>query len=117
MRAKLLFWIPRVLTIISIIFMMMFSLDVFNGNEPFSRKILGFLMHNIPVLILTSVLIVAWKWEVVGGILFILASIAGTLYYHSFSGNPGSLIVIGPFLLTGILFILHNLLYSPGKTE
>lgn len=117
MRSKLLFWTPRILTILSILFMMMFSLDVFNGNELFSRKIVGFLVHNIPVWILTSVLIVAWKREVTGGILFILSTIVGTLYYHSFSGNPGSLIVISPFLVTGILFILHNFLYSRGKTE
>lgn len=108
------------MAIISILFMTMFSFDVFDGNESFGMKMLGFLMHNIPVLILLVILIIAWKREIIGGILFILASFSGSLFYHSFSGNPGSLIVIAPFLLTGILFILHNIFYGRsylGKNE
>lgn len=112
MISRILYWIPRIITILSILFMIMFSFDVFSGNEPFSRKMLGFLIHNIPVLILIVILFIAWKWGVAGGVLFILASIFGFVFFHSFSGNPGSLIVIAPFLITGILFILHHVLYG-----
>jgi prepilin signal peptidase PulO-like enzyme (type II secretory pathway) len=117
MISKILYWIPRILAIISILFMTMFSFDVFGGNESFGMKMLGFLAHNIPVFILVAILIVAWKWEMAGGALFILASISGTVFFHSFSGNPGSLIVIAPFLLIGILFILHAVFFgvSPVK--
>lgn len=34
-------------------------------------------MHNIPTLILLAVLIISWKYEIVGGVVFILA---GLLY-------------------------------------
>ena len=112
MKEKALYWIPRVFTIFAILFMLMFSLDVFEGNEAIGRKLLGFVMHNIPVFILTVILIIAWKWEIPGGILFIAAFIAGGVFFKSFSGNPGSLIVILPFLITGVLFILHHLLYG-----
>ncbi len=112
MKSTILYWIPRILTILSILFLTMFSLDSFGGNETFSAKMLGFLIHNIPVLILIAILIIAWKWEIAGGILFILASLAGFIYFHSFSGNPGSLVVIAPFLIVGILFILHYVLYE-----
>jgi hypothetical protein len=117
MKAKTLYWIPRIFTILSILFMMMFSLDVFGGDEPLTRKLLGFLIHNIPALVLIGVLTIAWKWEVIGGALFIVAAIAGSFLFRAFSGNPGSLIVMGPFFIMGILFILHNLLYgkSSGK--
>jgi hypothetical protein len=108
MTNKLLYWVPRILTILAIIFMLMFSFDSFGGDEPLSKKILGFLVHNIPVLILIVVLIVAWKNELVGGLIFIAAFIAGTIFYRSFTGNPGSLVVILPFLITGILFILYH---------
>jgi hypothetical protein len=117
MRSKLLLWTPRILAILSILFMMMFSFDVFNGNEPLNKKMLAFLIHNIPVLILTLILIITFKWEVIGGILFIISAIAGSLFFHSFSGNPGSLIVLCPWVLVGILFILHDFLYSPKNTE
>lgn len=117
MKAKTLYWVPRILTILSILFMMMFSFDVFGGNEPFSRKLLGFLMHNIPVLILIAILIVAWKWEVIGGAVLIVASIAGCIFFRTFSGNPGSLIVMLPFFITGILFILHHVLYGRSSDK
>jgi hypothetical protein len=95
--------------------MTLFSLDVFGGNDSLGAKMLGFLMHNIPVLIVLAVLIVAWKREIAGGILFILAFIAGTIFFRSFSGNPGSIVVIAPFLIAGILFILHGVLYPIKK--
>lgn len=115
MKSKILYWTPRVLAIVSILFMAMFSLDVFGGNESFGMKILGFLAHNIPDLIVAVVLVIAWKWELAGGILFILAFVAGTLFFRSFSGNPGSIVVIAPILITGILFILHSLLFPVKK--
>jgi len=115
MKSRIFYWIPRVLAVISILFMAMFSLDAFDGDESFGMKMLGFLMHNIPVLIVTAILVIAWKWEFAGGILFILASIAGTIFFHSFTGNPDSIIVIAPFLIIGILFILHCFLYPLKK--
>jgi hypothetical protein len=112
MKAKILYWIPRILTILAILFMLMFSLDSLGGNEPIGRKILRLLVHNIPALILIGILIIAWRKEVAGGILFIVAFIAAAIFFRTFAGNPGSLIVILPFPLTGILFILHHYLYG-----
>ena len=112
MKEKTLYWVPRILTVIALFLMLMFSLDVFDGNETMGRKLLGFLMHNIPVLILIVILIISWKWEFIGGIFFIVAFIVSCFFFHSFSGNPWSLAVTSPFLLTGILFILHHYLYG-----
>jgi len=92
--------------------MLMFSFDSFEGDGPMSGKLLGFLMHNIPLLVLTLILVVAWKWEVTGGILMIAGFIAAGIFFRSFSGNPASLIVISPILVTGILFIIHGKLYK-----
>jgi hypothetical protein len=112
MTAKILYWVPRILTILAILFMMMFSLDMIGENIPLGKKLLGLLIHNLPALILAAILVVAWKKELIGGLLFIVAFIAASIFFRSFSGNPGSLIVILPFLLTGILFILHNRIYG-----
>ena len=116
MKEKTLYWVPRIFTIIALLFMLMFSFDVFDGNETFGRKLLGFLMHNIPVLILIAILIIAWKWEFAGGVLFIIAFIVSCYFFRSFAGNPGSLIVTSPFLITGILFIIHHFLYRKNST-
>lgn len=110
MKDKILYWIPRILAIGAILFMMMFSLDCF--EEGVAKDILlCIVMHNIPALIILGVLIIAWKWELIGGILFVIAFFAAAIFFKSFTGNPASLIVISPFLLTGILFFLHYYLY------
>ena len=115
MASKILYWIPRLLTILAILFMLMFSLDVFGGNDSVGKKLVGFVVHNIPVMILAVILIIAWKRELIGGVLLVAASIAGAIFFHSFTGNPASLIVISPFLITGILFILHSMLYPVNQ--
>jgi energy-coupling factor transporter transmembrane protein EcfT len=63
MKERILYWTPRILTILAILFMLMFSFDVFEGNEALGRKLAGFFMHNIPVIILAVILVIAWKWE------------------------------------------------------
>jgi hypothetical protein len=112
MKEKALYYIPRVFTIFAILFMGIFSLDAFDGTASFGQKLLGFLIHNISVLILTGILIVAWKRELLGGILFIVASVFGLFFFHSFTGNPWSIVVVGPFFLTGVLFIMHHIMYK-----
>ena len=108
MKDKIFFWTPRVLCILAILFMMMFSLDEFDGKTSLHLEFLGFLIHNIPAFILTVVLVIAWKNEFVGGLIFMLLFIVMCILFRSFTGNPYSLIVIGPFLIIGILFLLHH---------
>lgn len=111
MMNKILYWTPRALGILAILFMMMFSIDCFGEYPELGKKLLCFLMHNIPAFIVVLVLIIAWRWELVGGILFILVSLAGSIYFNGFGKNWGVLPIMAPFLVTGILFILHYSLY------
>jgi|SRR3989344_9382015 len=109
---KYLYWTPRILAILFILFLAMFSLDIFEGNYGFWGTILGLIMHNIPVFILIIVLIISWKHEIVGGIIFILA---GLFYIITLLMNPQlewymlswSLLIAGPAFLIGILFLLN----------
>jgi len=117
MILKILLWFARILSIISILFLMMFSFDVFEGNEPFIRQLLAFLKHNIPAFALIIALIVSWKYELAGGTIFIALFLVLGKFWGSFSGNTGSLILIAPFLLVGILFILHRVLIVRNKVR
>lgn len=110
MTKKLLYWTPRILAILAILIMMVFSMDCFEmgGKDAW----ICLVMHNIPAFIIIIVLIIAWKWELIGGILFAVAFIAAGIFFKSFTGNPASLIVISPFLVVGILFITYHLLYK-----
>jgi len=112
---RFVYWTPRILSIIFILFLAMFSLDVFDMKLGFWETALGLFMHNIPVFVLSIVLLISWKHEIVGGITFILA---GTLYIvmvlmnmlrNSFEWYMVSwiLIVAGPAFLIGVLFITN----------
>lgn len=107
---KFLYWTPRILSIIFIIFLALFSLDVFDGNYTFFQTLLGLFMHNIPSLFLLITLLISWKHEIVGGIVFILAGIfyiSMILINNSFEGSfYGALIIAGPAFFIGILFLL-----------
>ena len=113
MTKKLLYWTPRILAILAILFMMVFSMDCFEMGG--KDALICLVMHNIPAFIIIIVLIVAWKWELIGGILFAVAFIAAGIFFNSFTGNPASLIVISPFLVVGILFIVDYYLYLRKK--
>lgn len=111
---RFVYWTPRILSIIFILFLAMFSLDVFDSESSPSQIALGLLMHNIPVFILTVILIISWKHEIVGGVVFIL----GGLFYifqmvMTALTNPFevymlsySFIIAGPAFFIGILFII-----------
>jgi hypothetical protein len=113
--SKFIFWTPRILSICFILFLTLFSLDVFDGNYGFWGTLLALFMHNIPTLVLVAVLAISWKHEIVGGIAFVLAGLLYLLqlvitiiknppfhwYYLSWS-----LIIAGPAFLIGILFLV-----------
>jgi hypothetical protein len=75
-RNRFIFWAPRILPILFLLFMALFSLDVFDSCSGWDCA-LGLLIHNIPALILLIVLLVSWKYEIVGAVAFIFA---GLLY-------------------------------------
>ena len=113
MLNKVLFWTPRIFGILSILFMMMFSLDCFEMGG--TDALICLVMHNIPAFIIILVMVVAWKWELLGGILFVIVSFAGAVYFNGFGGNWGVMPVMAPFLLSGILFLVHYFLYIRKK--
>ena len=57
MPKKLIYWSPRILLILFILFLALFSLDVFDEAAGFWQTALALLMHNLPSLILTVILI------------------------------------------------------------
>ena len=113
---KFTYWSPRILSILFILFLSLFSLDIFDLRLGFWGTILGLFMHNIPSLVLTAILIISWKHEIVGGIVFILA---GMLYIaqllttiltntpHQWFMLSWSLTISGPAFLVGILFLVN----------
>ena len=106
------YWLPRVLSILFLCFLALFSLDIFGNNYTFWQTIAGLFIHNIPVFILAIILWISWKREWIAAITFILA---GLLYIAMLLMNPKlewymlswSLTIAGPAFLIGILFWIN----------
>ena len=116
---KTIHWLPRILCILAILFISMFALDTFAPELTFWQQILGFLIHLIPSYILIIFLIVAWKWELIGGMIFMILGFGFmpfiyTMNYHMNHSVWISLSIIlainFPFVVVGGLFILSHFL-------
>jgi hypothetical protein len=112
-------WIPRILGILTILFISMFALDSFVPGMPFLQQVAGFLIHMVPSFVLLVFLLVAWKWELVGGSILLILGLAFVpfIYMMNFHMNNsvwmslGVILVInGPVLLVGALFVLSHFL-------
>lgn len=109
---RFIYWAPRILSILFICFLALFSLDIFDMKLDFWGTVLGLFMHNIPSLVLLVVVLISWKHELVGAIAFTLA---GMLYIALTIGRAvpwpmamiWSLTIAGPAFLVGILFFVN----------
>jgi len=112
-----LFWSPRVLCIVAILFISLFALDAFNSNETIWRQTGDFVIHLIPTFILLGLLIIGWKWELTGSVLFVIAGLllSVLIFYHNYVVNHFTIrqcieavLLLGvPFVLVGLLFYFH----------
>jgi len=105
------YWSPRILTIVFILFISMFALDVFGNNYTLWQTVQGLFMHLIPSMILTVFLIIAWKREWVGAVGFFLFALVyiGMIVRRPLEGYmlSYSLIIAGPSIVVGILWWLN----------
>ena len=78
---RILFWSPRGLGILIAVFVSLFALDVFAEGYSLWETIGALLMHLIPTFVILVVLGIAWRWEWIGGFLFV---VLGVLYITLF---------------------------------
>jgi hypothetical protein len=102
-----LYWTPRILSILFALFVSLFALDVFGAGYSFWETLLALLIHLIPIYVILIVLAISWRWEWIGGALFI--SLAALYLVISWGQFPWStyLVMSGPPFLVGILFIIN----------
>jgi hypothetical protein len=114
---KAYYWVPRILAIMAILFISMFALDSFEAGLTAWQQLQHFVLHLIPSFVLLAVLAVAWRWEHIGGIIYLILGLSLTPFvfainYHRNHSIWISLMVIlvitMPFVLVGILFLVSN---------
>ncbi len=105
--ARLLYWSPRVLCIAFALFLSLFALDVFDEFHGFWLIVAAFAIHLIPAMVIVVVLIAAWRWEWLGGALFLLAAVYYAVHMLNRSVNnwPAVLSISFPLLVIAALFL------------
>ncbi len=112
---KFFYWLPRILCILSILFVSSFAFDTFTSEESFMVQFGEFILHIIPSLVLLFLLIVTWKKELLGGVIFMILGLGFSPYVfkmnynmnHSFWMSLGIIMTITiPFFIVGVLFLV-----------
>ena len=116
---KVFHWLPRIICILAILFVSIFAADAFAHELTIWQQLGAFVMHLIPSFILLAFLIVAWKWEYIGGIIFIIIGLglSPLIFIHNYKMNNSIWMSLGiiaiitiPFAIVGILFIISHFL-------
>jgi hypothetical protein len=103
---QILFWTPRIAGILFVLFISLFALDIFDAKLSFWETVVGLFMHLIPSILLTIAIIIAWKREWFGALLFIGWAVWYVAFMRGFDWIAYALIaglptVIGLFFLAG----------------
>jgi hypothetical protein len=104
-------WIPRILIILVSLFAALFSIDVFEGSAPIWHKLLGLLIHNIPVLLILLTLILTWKRPLVAGIVFgsitLIFIILIAIYFKEFFWIDMLFFILPLLICVALFFLTH----------
>ena len=115
-KSKLLYWLPRVLGILYVLFISIFALDVFGEGLGLWGTALALFMHLIPSYILAAMLVIAWKFKKTGALIFLASGVVLLILYLSTMMNRNNGMVAAwalqlftPLFIIGLLF-----LYQPN---
>lgn len=110
---RMLYWTPRGLCIAYALFLAVFSLDVFSEHLGFWQTLSALAIHNIPSALIVVILVVAWRREWIGTVLFAAAGLSyviWTMQHRNLSGEVKLnwiLIIAGPVFLIAALFLVN----------
>ncbi|MDE3236942.1 MAG: hypothetical protein KGO81_13395 [Bacteroidota bacterium] len=117
-KATFLYWSPRIISILAIFFISIFAADAFAPGLTFWQQIGAFLLHLVPSFVLIGLLVIAWKWEFVGGVLFIAIGLilSSVVFMHNLINRRATVatslgiiaVITFPFIVAGILFIAND---------
>jgi hypothetical protein len=96
-----------VLCIAFALFLSMFALDVFEEGHSVGQVAIALFMHLIPVYMVIAALLIAWRWEWTGAVLF---TGLGILYiYMTWNRAPllAYIFIAGPAFLLAALFLTN----------
>jgi hypothetical protein len=109
LRGHLAAWLfrgPRITAILIILFVGLFSLDVFEMEGSIWMKLGAFVIHSLPSIVMAILLALAWRWEWVGFAAFLLAGLffLRAMFFDPLQGIGMFAIFTGPMIAIALLF-------------
>ncbi|HMD13721.1 MAG TPA: hypothetical protein VKI62_03775 [Bacteroidota bacterium] len=102
---NILFWSPRILSILFVAFISLFALDVFGEGHGFWQTLIDLLIHLIPTALGVIVVVLSWRRDLIGAVLF---GASGLAYLFTNINHPSWILTIScPMLFICILFLFH----------
>src|SRR5512146_1997175 len=101
-----LFWAPRILTIMFALFLSVFALDVFGERKGVLLTLAALVIHLIPTALVILLLVLAWRWELIGVIAFASLGITYMILLWGRFPLATYAAISGPLLLISVLFFL-----------
>ena len=102
---RILFWAPRAICILFIAFVSLFALDVFQEGGGFWQTSIALAMHLIPTFVMVAALVLAWRWEWVGAVLFTACAVFFAIIVRGSWGTKATFAI--PCLVTACLFLFN----------
>lgn len=100
------YWTPRILGILFILFVSLFALDIFDMELGFWETIAGLFMHLLPSITMTVALVLAWRREWIGTLgFFAFAAWYVTIAWDNHFPWSTYAILAGIPVFIGLLFL------------
>lgn len=102
---RVIYWLPRGAALLYIAFLSIFAGDVFEQYRGW-EAILPLIIHLLPSLVLLLVVMAAWKYELIGALLFLMAATGYVCIVGLDRDWSWYAAIAGPALVVSMLFFL-----------
>lgn len=107
-----LFWAPRALSIAYSVFLAFFALDLFPEKRALWPTLLALVIHLVPALIVACILLLAWRREWLGALLYGAAGLWYSATVLRLQRSPSTklswiLTIAGPAFVLALLFLIN----------
>ena len=112
---RLYHWLPRIICLITIVLVSLVALKSYQADISIWQQIGSFAVVMIAPLTFLAFLIVAWRWELIGGIIFTIIGLmlSPYIFLHNYNTEISVwrslfsiVVLILPFVTIGVLFIV-----------
>lgn len=102
-------WIPRILSLLLIALFFLMSFDMFTQDQfKLFEQSVGFVISNIPTVLLMLGLFVSWYKPLYGAIFYLFFGIIGTVFFNAMENPLIWAIITAPTVIIAIMYYVDS---------